>query len=252
MKLNYRDKVILGILLALVIMIAGFFLLIKPKNQEIKDNKGILASVEKERDEIDAKISEIKPLQDQIRKTYDETTELTDDFVEYNDIYNARKLDQYMQHYAEENEVRVETLSASDINTTSLNYYYFTPTFAGEDMLKASDLNGDRQAANKDAKAESDALKSRTKETVLSGIYDISVTGTKENIYSYLKAIEDQGQTIIINSVSLANTAIGERAMQKLAEADAEAGVEKREATAKINISIYSVYDLSEPDLEAD
>lgn len=252
MKLNYRDKVILGILLAIVILLLGFFLLIKPKNAEIKTNKEVRAQAQAEKDEIDAKISEIKPLQDQIRTTYDKTTELTADFVEYNDIYNARKVDQYMQHFAEENEVRVETLTAADINTSVLNYYYFTPTFVGEDMLNASDLNGDKQAANTESKAESEALKARTKETVLVGTYDISVTGEKENIYNYLKAIEEQDKTIIINTVSLGSTAIGERAMDEIAQLAAEAGIDVPEATAKINISIYSVYELSEPNLEAD
>lgn len=252
MKLNYRDKVILGILLAIVILLLGFFLLIKPKNAEIKTNKETLAMAQQEKDEIDAKISEIKPLQTEIRETYDKTTELTDDFVEYNDIFNGRKVDQYMQHFAEECEVRVETLGVADLSTATLSYYYFTPSFVGEDMLKASDLNGDRQAANNESKAESESLKSRTKESVLVGNYDISVTGEKENIYNYLKAIEEQDETIIINSVALGNTAIGEKAMEKIAQAAAEAGVEVPEATAKINISIYSVYELAEPNLEAD
>lgn len=252
MKLNYRDKVILGILLAIVILLLGFFFLIKPKNQEIKDNKEVLEQVEKERDEVDAKIAEIKPLQNEIRETYDKTSDLTGDFVEYNDIYNARKIDQYMQHFAEECEVRVGTLVASDLNTSTINYYYFTPTFVGEDMLNASDLNGDKKAANDESKAESESLKSRTKESVLLGTYDISVTGTKENIYKYLQAIEDQDKTIIINSVNLSNTAIGDRAMEEIEQLAAEAGIDQLEATAKITISLYSVYELSEPNLEAD
>ena len=37
MKLNYRDKVILAIVLAVAIILAGFFALIKPKRQAIKD-----------------------------------------------------------------------------------------------------------------------------------------------------------------------------------------------------------------------
>ena len=34
MKLNYRDKVILGIVLAIAIVVAGYFALIKPKNEQ--------------------------------------------------------------------------------------------------------------------------------------------------------------------------------------------------------------------------
>jgi len=249
MKLNYRDKVILGILLAIVILLLGFFLLIKKTNQDIKDNKAILAEVQQQKDEIDAKIAEIKPLKEQIKKTYDETTKLTEDFVEYNDIYNARKLDQYMQHFAEENEVKINILSANDLSTGTLSYYYFTPKFLAEDQLKSADLNGDRQAHNDELKAESTALAARTQESVLMGSYNITVEGDKEKIFNYLKAIEDQDKTIIINSVTLSNVAIGEKAEQKL---KAESEGKELKATAVLSIALYSVYDLSEPNLEAD
>ncbi len=249
MKLNYRDKVILGILLAIVILLLGFFLLIKKTNQEIKDNKAILAEVQQQKDEIDAKIAQIKPLKENIKSTYDETTKLTGDFVQYNDIYNARKVDQYMQHFAEENEVKIKTLSAGELATGGLSYYYLTPKFVAEDQLSQADLNGDRQAANDEKKAESVALAARTQETVLTANYNITVEGEKEKIFDYLKAIEEQDKTIIIKTVTLTNVPIGEKAEQKLKE-ESE-GAEKK-ASAVLSIALYSVYDLSEPNLEAD
>ncbi len=250
MKLNYRDKVILGILLAIVILLLGFFLLIKKTNQEIKDNKAILAEVQQQKDEIDAKIAEIKPLKTKIKATYDETTKLTDDFVAYNDIYNARKADQYMQHFAEDSEVKIKTLSVSDLTVGQLSYYYLKHSVLAEDQLTQADLNGDRQAANEELKAEANALAARTQESVLVSNYSVTVEGDKEKIFNYLKAIEEQDKTIIINSVSLTNVPIGEKAEQKLRES-AEGG-EIPKATANLTISLYSVYDLSEPNLEAD
>lgn len=250
MKLNYRDKVILGILLAIVILLLGFFLLIKKTNQEIKDNKAILAEVQQQKDEIDAKIAEIKPLKTKIKATYDETTKLTDDFVAYNDIYNARKADQYMQHFAEDSEVKIKTLSVSDLTVGQLSYYYLKHSVLAEDQLTQADLNGDRQAANEELKAEANALAARTQESVLVSNYSVTVEGDKEKIFDYLKAIEEQDKTIIINSVSLTNVPIGEKAEQKLRES-AEGG-EIPKATANLTISLYSVYDLSEPNLEAD
>ena len=47
MKLNYRDKVILGIVLAIAILLAGYFMLIKPKNEDIKSNKATLEDLDK-------------------------------------------------------------------------------------------------------------------------------------------------------------------------------------------------------------
>ena len=49
MKLNYRDKVILAVVLALIVLIGGFFGLIKPKSNEIKENKATLAARQAER-----------------------------------------------------------------------------------------------------------------------------------------------------------------------------------------------------------
>jgi hypothetical protein len=260
MKLNYRDKIILGVLLAFVILLGGFFLLIKPKYTSIQDNKEKLVKVEKERDEVDAKIAEIPGLQDEIKSTYEATKKLTNDFVAYNDIYNARKVDQYMQHFAEDSEVKITTLTASDISEATLDYYFFTPTFIGADQLKGADLNGDRQAANTKLSEESDSLKARTKERVLNASYIINVTGTKEGVYNYLKAIEEQDKTIIINSVTINGVFINPEAIEKQAKAlSLEISEDQRkqleddaEATAQLNISLYSVFDLSEPNVEAD
>ena len=251
MKLNYRDKIILGALLAFVILLAGFFLLIKPKYTDIKDNKAELKKVEQEKKEVDDKIAEIPGLKKDIKATYDATQKLTDDFVEYNNIYNPRKVDQYMQHFAEENEVKILSLQVKDLSTSNLDYYYFKPTFVGEDMLKKSDLNGDRQAAMDEDKAESEALKSRNKEQVISTTYTINVEGERENIWNYLKALEEQDETMIIDSVSLKNIIIDEDAAKEQEDKDAADGKEKSVPQAQIVISIYSVYDLAEPNLEA-
>lgn len=243
MKLNYRELVILGILLALAILIAGFFLLIKPKNEEIKSNKSTLETLEEERSKVDSEVAEIEPLKTEIKGIYSDTMKLSEPFVDYNSIYNARKVDQYMQHFAEECDVKIMTLNASELNTGQLNYYYFTPAFLAEDQLAQADLNGTQQAAIEAAKAESNALSSRTAENVLVGQYSISVKGEKEAIWNYMKALEEQEETIIINSVTLGNLEIKENSGQRT-------GNEDEEATAQFVISLYSVYDLAEPNVE--
>lgn len=247
MKLNYRDLVILGILLALAILIAGFFLLIKPKNEEIKTNKTTLADLETQKSEVDNLIAEIEPLKEDITAVCNETNELSTVFVNNEDIKNARKVDQYMQHFAEENEVKVMTLSTADLGTGSLNYYYFTPTFLAEDQLAQADLNGEQQAKNDEERVESDAISARTQESVLAAQYSITVTAEdKENIWNYMKAIEEQEETIIINSVTLSNIEIKEQ------EDNSSNDDEETEnlPSAQFVISIYSVYDLAQPNLE--
>ena len=229
MKLNYRDKVILGVLLALVLLIAGFFLLIKPRNEDIKTGK----------------IAEIPGIKDDITKSYNEASALAGDFVDYNSIYNARKVDQYMQKFAEENEVKVSTLAAGDLETGTLEYYYFTPSFVGEDMLNQADINGVHQKSIAEEKAESASLSERTAEPSLQAQYTINVSGEKENIWNYMKAIEEQKETIIINSVGLTDIEIKER--EDATPTDEE---EEKVPTAQFTITLYSVYEMDEPNLE--
>ena len=246
MKLTYRDTVILGILLALVILVGGFFLAIKPKNDDIKSNKASLAALEEERAQVETKIAEIEPLKQDITTIYNKTNELIDNFVEYNNIVNPRKVDQYMQHFAEEAEVKVMNLSVSDPTSGALSYYYFTPSFLAEDMLTQSDLNGMKSASKADTLAESEALAARTQETVMQGQYSITVEGEKENLWEYMRLLEEQDETIIINSVNFTNLSIKEIETTKKSDDDEEEVL----PSAQFVITLYSVYDLAEPNLE--
>ena len=56
MKLNYRDKVILGVVLAVLILLLGFFFLIKPKNEEIQEDEQTLATKQAEQADLEARI----------------------------------------------------------------------------------------------------------------------------------------------------------------------------------------------------
>lgn len=247
MKLNYRDAVILGIVLALAVLLAGFFFAIKPKNDDIKSNKASLETLEQERAQVDAKIAEIEPLKTDITQLYNDTTGLINDFVEYNNIVNSRKIDQYMQHFAEEAEVKVMNLSSADPTSGALSYYYFTPSFLAEDMLAQSDLNGARSASKAESLAESDALAARTQETVMQGQYSITVEGEKENLWKYMELLEEQDETIIINSVNFTNLSIKDVKTSKSSDDE-----EEQIPSAQFVITLYSVYDLAEPNLEAD
>ena len=247
MKLNYRDAVILGIVLALAVLLAGFFFAIKPKNDDIKSNKASLETLEQERAQVDAKIAEIGPLKTDITQLYNDTTGLINDFVEYNNIVNSRKIDQYMQHFAEEAEVKIMNLSSADPTSGALSYYYFTPSFLAEDMLAQSDLNGARSASKAESLAESDALAARTQETVMQGQYSITVEGEKENLWKYMELLEEQDETIIINSVNFTNLSIKDVKTSKSSDDE-----EEQIPSAQFVITLYSVYDLAEPNLEAD
>lgn len=240
MKLNYREKVILGIFLAVVIAIAGFVLLVKPKKEAIAADKATRTQKEAEKEEIEGRIAQIKPLQDAIEQTYTDTTKLTDDFVDYAEIYRPEKFDMFMQHFAEENEVKIHTLSAGALGEKSLNYYYFDTQIANSSLFSSADLNGDRQSDFDKDNAEASALSQRTIETVMGADYNISVTGKKDNIWDFMQALAEQEETIIINTVSIADYTFGADEASNQLQGD-------EESTVTFSITAYSIYEMAKP-----
>lgn len=210
MKLNYRDKVILGVLLAVVILIAGFVGLIKPKNEEIKEDEATLISKQEEQADLEARIARIEPLKNNINDTYEETAKLTADFMPLSDIDTPYELDQYMQHYADECGVRIDNLEVSSAKESSLNYYYNEmESLPASNMLASADLNGDYATAQNELMAESNALSQRNVETVIQSQYGIRVTGTREALWQYLKAVEELKKTMLVNQVSIDDYSFG-------------------------------------------
>lgn len=245
MKFNYRDRIITGVLLAIVILLAGFFALIKPKNESIKENEKTLSDLEVSKAEVDKKIAEISGLKTDITAEHKKGVEFTKDFVYFGEFENARLLDQYMQKFAEENKVTIKSLQATDPSESSIGYYYFTPTFIGGSLLAEADINYAIRAQRDLMAAESNALSQRAEGNVLQSSYTITVEAEdKENIWNYMKALEEQEKTILINSVNLTNIEIKEKE-----GGNSEDGEEKLPG-ATFTITIYSLIEMDTPNLE--
>ena len=246
MKLNYRDRIIIGVLLALVVILGGFFLFIKPKNEEIKKNKVELSKLEESRAEVEAKIAEIPGIKEDITVAYDNGIKFTETFVDIENYEDTRKFDQYMQKLAEDNKVTITSLSVSDIGVSSIGYYYFVPPVVAESFRLQFDINGELKKEISELRKESNALATRTAENIMKADYVITVTGEeKEDIWNYMKAVEEQKETIIIDSVSLTNIDIKEKK-----DSQQNQGEEEKLPTATFVISLYSVVEMSEPDME--
>lgn len=216
MKLNYREKVILGVLLAVVIFIAGFVGLIKPKNEEIKEDEQTLIAKQEEQADLEQRIARIEPLKKDINDTYEETNKLVSDFIPLEEISNSVQIDQYMQHYAEECGVRIDNLEISNPKESELNYYYLeNDGMPASDMRSTADLNGDYAEADTAYTAESTALSQRNVESVIQSQYGIRVTGTRDALWKYLKAVDDLNKTMIVNQVRIDDYSFGADAKEE-------------------------------------
>lgn len=255
MKLTYRDKVILGIVLAIAIFVAGYFALIKPKNETIKNDNDKLSSLEETEKDYKKKIEQIEPLKKTINDTVAETNKITEKFVDRKKIENPVLLDQFMQHFANENNIYLKTLAAGDMADSSLAFYYIDGRDIGSGLRSLADINGDYQKEVDKANAEATAIKQRESSPVLITQYGITAEGKKEDLWKLMDAIEKYDDTLLINSVSfsrLAKKDEKEGSNENKSEEEEHKRIEPEdEVSISMVISLYSVYDLQQVNVDA-
>lgn len=264
MKLTYRDKVILAIVLAVAIFAGGFFGLIKPKRQTIKDNQETLDTLETEKKEIEKKIRRIKDVAKKIDDEFEDTKSDTAIFVDVTEINETKKLDEFMYKYAEDSNVKVTELKTDPVTSSSLNYYYESYVELAGALRESADINGSLRKKVAEESADSNYISSRGVENIMSTRYGLTVEGTKKDIWDYLDRIENIKSAIIITSVSL--DAVEEedddddkKPTPKAPDGQNPQDEEKKDKSnkewtddtvleASIVIQLYSVYEMEKPD----
>ena len=245
MKLNYRDKMILVCLAAVLVLVCVGFLLIKPKYQEIQDNNETLKTTQETWNGIKAKIDQIDPLKDEIKTTYKSSSELADDFADVTLVDTPEELDEYFQKTADDCKIEIKSVDLSSPATADLGYYFFTPSTLSSSMLDAADINGSYAEETAKLLEESKALSERTKETVIRTQYGISGKAKKEDVWKFMESIKKFDTTMLINSVNISDYSFGEDAKAK----DPSKADDKSDVS--FVISIYSVFPMDEPNVEA-
>lgn len=267
MKLNYRDKVILGIVLAIFIIIAGFIGLIKPQRQAVKDNKEKLEEVEDKKDEIDRRIATASGLEDSIHKFYKDADTLGKIFVPKSDIDQTTLLDKFMQEYANECEVKVIDLKVDDTAANSLAYYYKPYKEVASALRESADINGSLLDKINEESKEATTIEGRNVETIMSTRYGLEVIGEKRNVWKYMDTIDDIDSAVLITAIGFERYKEGDEDQQQQPAAgqngnnannqqgqnnnnnseDRETIEDDTMLRSSIVIQLYSIYNMEEP-----
>jgi len=260
MKLTYRDRIILLIVLSIAILAIGFFALIRPRINDIKESDARLTQVKGKWEDIEKEINKIPGLQKKINETYEESKKISKNFVPVKNY--AYEVDQYMQQYADECNVIIQTMEATDLQEMPLEYYYTNYVLLEGTMFEKADINGNYKAGF-DKTFNSDlTLAERNVETVLGQQYGIEVIGSKEEIWNYLKKIADISEAVVITDVEIDDYYFGmdPNDPRELTWSEPnDKGVKKPlnaltpdegYSRCTINIELYSVYEMDKPVVE--
>ncbi len=223
MKLGYRDRVVLLIAIVAVILGIGIFVFIRPKISELKTKKAELADVENNWNAQLQKYSLIEKRQNNIKKRYEEGCKLADEF---SPEMSSVELDKFLrdkflntEQFIKDKVELQDSVSFSNIGTSGLSYYYYTPNIVTYPLYESADLDDSLKNAVVEKLADSEILKARSAQTVGSSAAGFSILVKREDAMTLLNAVNEYAtknrDTMMIESVEFADCNFNEKYLKK-------------------------------------
>ncbi len=227
LKLSYRDKVIFIVVMVILVIVAGFFLFIKPKFEQVNVAKDTLAAKQQEKIDIDTKIETLPDIIDTMKSTAEEIGEKQEIFLDEG------------HPYVNETYIR-EILSGLNLNITSMNTTYTTASpisrytiakqhyLAYDNKMNADLYNELPQEVYDLYNGVAAPVYPNTIIGVTNMVVEADLGNNTRKIYDIMDRLADDEKTIILNSLST------EREPKN---AD--------EASVSLNLTMYSIFPLN-------
>jgi hypothetical protein len=148
MKLSYREKVGLLIVVVLAVIIIFVAWPIKTIKANIKSHKEEQATVQVEYDETQRKIAEIPVIEGNINAVYERSKDLSKKFVSHMDNIDFDKyfetlLNKEPYKKSGKNDLEIkDRFTIEEASTGEVPFYYYTPDVITYPILEAADTNG--------------------------------------------------------------------------------------------------------------
>lgn len=235
-EMSYRDKMIILIISVIIILAVGFFALVRPKYNALVEDRDIYETTKTEWEGLEAKINQIPVLKDEITKSYNDSKKTAEMFVNeafqsVNDTFDNVQanliLDQYIQPAVDESELKVTDFTMGGVGAEELNYYYYTPDVVTYSLLESADVNGNYAKEVTDLLKVSNALSEQETAEVMTNTINLTVTGKKENLMTFLTKITEDENAVRVTAVSIEDYTFGAGQTQTITEqqTDAEGNV---------------------------
>ena len=230
LKLSYRDKVIFIVVMVILVLVAGFFLFIRPKYEQVNLAKDTFAAKQQEKIDIDTKIDTLPEIIQNMKDIAEEIDEKQEIFLEE------------AHPYVNETYIR-EALSSLNIEITDMNTEYTTASEINRYTVEKQHYLAYDNKINADLYNELpqevydlyNNVEAPVYPNTIIGVTNMTVTlnlGNNYNsinrVYDVMDRLAEDEKAIILNSVSAESNP------------DAENGAE-----ASLNITMYSIFPLN-------
>lgn len=215
MKVSYRDKILLIILVCAITLAGAFLLLIKPKIDEISANNNKIVTAEKKENDIKSKISKTKTAS--LKKTLDEQNtkneELKQVFLQPKEDYDVDRFIQGVLNADVANPISYTPVKFVGPSTTDLTKYIYTPVLISS-TLQSSSNNAtpkDNTQANNSSATPKDNTKTNNATPSASASVSLPAYSVEIGYKCSLDAIEkfltrltaEKGMSVVLNEFTL-------------------------------------------------
>lgn len=228
LKLSYRDKVIFIVVMVILVLVAGFFLLIRPKYEQVNLAKDTLTAKQQEKEDIDTKINTLPDIIKNMKDTAEEIGEKQEIFLDEAHPYvnEAYIRDALSSLNLDITEMRTDYTVASAIN----RYTVAKQHYLAYDNKMSSDLYNELPQEVYDL--YNNVAAPAYPNTII-GVTNMTLTynlgsNSLNRVYDVMDRLAGDEKAIILNSVS--------------AESTPEGG---DEPSATMSITMYSVFPLN-------
>ena len=265
--MSYRDKMIILIITIIIILVGGFFLLIRPRYNALINDTATMVATQAEWDGLEAKINQIPVLKDTITTMYNESKDIAKMFVDTaygdaNETYDTNKvsycMDQYIQPAIDDSGLKVDSVDLSTTGTEEVEYYLYVPNVLTYSLLETGDINGNyAKEVNDEVLRDSNFLAEKTAASMQVTTLTMAVTGTKESLMTFLDAINNDSNAILVTDCIISNYqfAAEEEEVVTMDEEGNEvrtvisSGDEDGESPIALTIKFYNAKEIDEPEL---
>jgi len=226
LKLSYRDKVIFIVVMVILVLVAGFFIFIRPKFEKVEIAKDNFAAKQQEKIDIDAKIGTLSDIVDTMKATAEEIGEKQEIFLDE------------AHPYINETYIR-ELLSGLNVDIINMNTTYTTAGAINRYTVNKQHYLAYENKINADLYNELpqevydvyNGVAPQSYPNTIIGITNMTVSvdlgNNNRKVYDIMDRFADDEKTIVLNSL---NT---------------ESEPENDENTAALNLTMYSIFPLN-------
>ncbi len=215
MKLGYRDRIILLIVLVVVIFGIGIFVFIKPQWEDLSKNKDALKKAENDWNTQLAQFDDINVIRQNINTRYEEALKISEGFT---DEMDSVELDKFLQDtfmntatHKKNGVSLITSLTVSNETTSQMSYYYYTPDVVTYPLYEYADFDGSLALAALEKRFESIVLAARGAQTVGNGSSQLTLLIPRKDTMDLINAVHDyavkNNDALLIQSISISDYA---------------------------------------------